>query len=296
MLERVLPLLPRDMREEISHISASSRTFSDTLAEIRLRAGGVSSLVVGGKNLPLHTRVGEEETERILAKLCHGSLYAYRDRIADGYLPMEGGIRVGVAGQARYEGGEAVGVANIGTLVFRIPHKVSDGAEELYTAFVERCRTGMLIYSPPGVGKTTALRALAARLGSGRGARRVVVIDEREEFDPADYRHATVDLLRGYHRARGIEIATRTLSPEVLLIDEIGGEEEAHAMLGVLGAGIPFVATAHAATYEEVRGKGNLAAFFEARVFDLFAGLERTGGQVVCHITGREREPCAISE
>lgn len=297
MLSRILPLLPRDMREEICHISTSSRSFSDELSEIRLRAEGVSSLVVGGKNLPLHTRVGKEETGQILGQLCHGSLYAYRDRIAEGYLPMEGGIRVGVAGEARYEGGEVVGIANVGTLVFRIPHRAeAAGADTLYDAFVNDCRGGMLIYSPPGVGKTTALRALAARLGSGRRARRVVVIDEREEFDPSEYRHATVDLLRGYHRAKGIEIATRTLSPEVLIIDEIGGAEEARAMLGVLAAGIPFVASAHAADYGQLREKGNLAPFFEAHVFDLFAGLQREGGQVVCHITGRGREICATSE
>ncbi|HBJ19317.1 MAG TPA: hypothetical protein DDY70_06250 [Clostridiales bacterium] len=296
MLSRILPLLPRDMREEILHIAASSYTFADRLAEIRLRADSVSSLVVGGKNLPLHTTVTEEETEAILGKICHGSLYAYRDRIAEGYVPMAGGIRVGVVGQARYEAGRSLGISGVRTLVFRIPHKIPDSADTLCKAFLGHCRSGMLIYSPPGVGKTTALRALAARLGSGKDARRVVVIDEREEFDPEDYRHATVDILRGYHRARGIEIATRTLAPEVLLIDEVGGEEEARAMLGVLRAGVPFVATAHAATERELYGKGNLSPFFAARAFDLFAELWREGDRVLSRIFGEERELCAISE
>lgn len=295
MLSRILSLLPRDMREEIRHISDSSRTFSDALTEIRLRADGVCSLVLFGKNLPLYTTVGKEETAEILDKICHGSLYAYRDRIAKGYLPMEGGIRVGVVGQARYEEGKTLGISDIRTLVFRIPHRVPGCADALYTAFTEYRPSGMLIYSPPGVGKTTALRALAEKLGGGRGARRVVVIDEREEFDPEDYRHATVDLLRGYHRAEGIEIAMRTLTPEVLLTDEIGGAEEARAMVGVLNGGVPLIATAHAATYRELRRKESLSAFFDAGIFGLFAQLVREDGRVVCRMTGEEREICAIS-
>ncbi len=295
MLSRILPLLPRDMREEILHLSASSDTFAATLSEIRLRAEGISSLVLGGKNLPLFTSVSREETAQIVGKLCHGSLYAYREKIAEGYLPMEGGIRVGVGGQARYEDGKSIGVGDVRTLVFRLPRRMSDSAEELAAAFSEKCRSGMLIYSPPGGGKTTALRALAAKLGSGKSARRVVVVDEREEFDPADYRHTTVDLLRGYPRAEGLGIAIRTLNPEILITDEIGGEREARAMLAVLHAGVPVIVTAHAATFRELCEKQCLAPFFAAGVFDVYAGLFRAGGCVRCHITEGEEKKCAIS-
>ncbi len=147
----------------------------------------------------------------------------------------------------------------------------------------------MLIYSPPGVGKTTALRALAGRIGSGRDARRVAVVDERCEFRPEDYAHAAVDILAGYKRALGIEIATRTMNPEVIMVDEIGGATEADAMLGMLHSGVPLIASAHASSLEEVKRKQNIARLVASGVFRTFAGLRREGSDYTCRI---DKLPC----
>lgn len=275
MLDHILSYLPPPLRSEILRLQAGRVNFYRDLSEIRLRVGSPCALVLGGRNVLLLHRCTAQDMAALVSRLCHGSVYAFRDAIAEGYLPFPGGVRVGLCGYARYEGGHLVGISEVHSLVFRIPHEVCDSEETLFREWSAGVRAGMLIYSPPGGGKTTALRALARRIGSGHDPRRVAVIDERGEFGAADFTTASVDVLRGYRRAAGLEIATRTLSPEVLVVDEIGGEEEARAMLGVLKTGVPLIATAHAASYDEVCRRRSLAPFLELGVFDVFVGLFR---------------------
>ena len=275
-LEHALSYLPTAISEEISRILRGRRDGASELHEIRIRADGRSSLVFRCESVPLYYTVKREEAEATVTSLCDGALYACRDSLADGYVTIRGGIRVGVCGYARYEGGALVGVTDMRSLVFRIPARGCELEAELSDAY-RACNRGMLIYSPPGIGKTTALRSLAASVGSGHGAKRVCVVDERCEFREGDYASAEVDILKGYKRRVGIEIATRTMSPEVIMIDEIGGDD-AESIRGVLKCGIPIVATAHASSLEEIKSKPALSPLMEVGAFDVFAGISRNDG------------------
>jgi stage III sporulation protein AA len=126
------------------------------------------------------------------------------------------------------------------------------------------------------VGKTTALRSLASYVGGGKNPLHVCVVDERCEFDEWDYRDKQVDILRGYKKREGIEIATRTLSPDLIMIDEIGADD-ATAILSVISCGVPIIATAHAASREELVRKPSLSRLFEVRAFDTLVGIGRSG-------------------
>ncbi len=275
VLQQVLTVLPPKVAREVERIGTSQHRMKERLSEIRLRAGGLCTLVLSGRNIPLHTAVDEKEVAYTAERVCGGAMYAYRDTIAQGYIPMPQGVRVGICGRARYDGGVMVGVSDIRSLVFRMPSAPCEIEEQLMQIWQTSVSAGMLIYAPPGGGKTTALRALARRIGT-EGGQRVCVIDEREEFFPEDYTSASVDLLRGYRRAEGIEIAVRTLTPQVLVVDEIGGEEEARAMASVVSCGIPVLASAHAADAQEVMRKSNLAPFFACGLFDVLVGIRRT--------------------
>lgn len=275
-VEEVLGILPVRMREEIKRVCRSRRGGLSQIREIRVRRFGVSSLLHGHEHIFLFYRPSGEEIEGIVTRLCDGGLYAHRDSISSGYIPMSGGVRVGVCGVARYEYKSVIGVSEMSSLVFRIPGHECAFGEELYRIFCDGVGSGMLIYSPPGVGKTTALRSLAAYLGT-RGRRRVAVVDERCEFLPEDYADAEVDLLRGYKRRAGLEIATRTMSPDVVMIDELGGDDAA-SVIGVVRCGIPLVATAHAASYGELLSKASLAPLLDMGAFDVFVGISSTDG------------------
>ena len=272
----VLSYLPSTISEEIGRLLKVRREGIDGLQEIRLRAEGRCSIRYLGETVPLFASLNKSEAEALVNALCEGALYAHRDTLASGYVTMRGGVRVGICGYARYEGGRLVGVSEMRSLVFRIPGGSCEIAEELFAAFSE-ARRGMLIYSPPGVGKTTALRSLAESIGGGASPRRVCVVDERCEFSEEDYISCEVDILKGYSRRSGIEIATRTMSAEVIMIDEIGADD-AESIRDVLRCGIPIVATAHAADYEEITKKPSLTALLSSGAFDVFAGISQGEG------------------
>ena len=239
-----------------------------------------------GSASSLSARLSSLDLEEILARLTGGSLYAYRDSISEGYVSAGGGVRVGVIGVARYECGTLVGISDVSALNFRIPSGKSSFEKELREAFFKSER-GLLIYSAPGAGKTSALRTLASSLGSGRGALKIAVIDERREFLIDDYLFSRVDVLSGYKKWDGLEIALRALSPEVVMLDEIGSLREAEALLPYVNSGVKIVETAHAGSYEELLLKKNLEGFFALSVFDVFVGLERRGGEFFCEVRGK---------
>ncbi len=281
-VEKVLDILPKRVSMEISGLCKSRLGGVTMLREIRLRAEGRASLKLGGVYYPLFSSVSFDEVEKTVMKICDGAVYASRDRICDGYLPLGGGVRVGIVGSARYEGGALVGVESISSLVFRIPFGECDTKEELLSAF-SRASEGMLVYSPPGGGKTTALRALARLLGSGEHPKRVCIIDEREEFLTEDYTECEVDILKGYKRQKGLEIAVRTMSPEVLMIDEIGSED-ARGIAEAARSGIPIIATAHAGSLSELFSKISLKPLFDIGAFDVFAGIFEENGRHILKV------------
>ena len=243
-LDTALSYLGADTVYRINGFLSSRGTSKTDVNEIRLRASGPLSLVVSGRNYSLGICIGKDEITEVFRRVCDGAVFKHRDDVCRGSLTLGGGIRVGVAGHARYEGGSLVGIADISVLVFRIPSGKCSFALRLLRDWRSLCG-GMLVCSAAGEGKTTAIRALAGLIGSGRDPKRVVVVDERCEFFD-DYSGSQVDVLRGYKRSVGVEIAIRTLSAEVLIVDEISSREDSFAMLGALGAGVSVIATVHA--------------------------------------------------
>lgn len=272
---RVLCLLPSRIENEITRLALGRREGLSGIREIRVRSCGVCTVRIGKEEIGLLSGVGREEMEGLVNDVVGGRLYAHRDSIAEGYISLGAGVRVGVCGRAAYDGSSLVGVGEISSLIFRIPTGKCEFADELYRVFSSGIGRGMIIYSPPGVGKTTAIRSLAYRISGGNAAKRVAIIDERGEFDENDYLHHSVDILRGYKKGVGIEIATRTLSPELIMVDEIG-VEDADAILSSIKCGLPFVATAHAGSREELLSRLPLVRLFEHRAFEVAVGISHT--------------------
>ena len=263
----------RDMIE--SYIS-SSGTSESSINEIRLRADGPVTLSVSGKNVSVAKGIGESAMRDIFKRVAGGAVFAHREDLCRGFITVGRGIRVGVCGHARYESGKIVGVGDISALVFRLPSAECSFAPRLYRLW-RADMGGMLICSAAGEGKTTAIRSLARLIGSGAGARRVVVVDERMEFDPTAYRDAQVDVLRGYRRSLGVDIAIRTMSAEILIVDEISTAEDADAMLSALGAGVTVIATTHARSLADAMRRDYVKRLVMGGLFDSVCIVKRVG-------------------
>jgi stage III sporulation protein AA len=232
-----------------------------------------------GKNVATPTVLTRGEMDAVLLHLCEGSVYAYRDTIAEGYISLRGGIRVGVCGRAALSGGKICGVYDIDTLIIRIPHPSPPIGKEIVDLMLESGFTnGVLIYSPPGVGKTTLLRSLAVLLSSGKDAKRVSVIDTRGELAYSlDSPTLCIDLLSGYPKHVGLTLASRTLGPEVMICDEIGSRAEAEAICEAHNCGVPLIATAHASSVRELLGRAGMGMLHRAGTFGAYVGIRRSG-------------------
>ncbi len=278
----ILALLPERFSSAVHAAIQKHGIGFPHLQELRLRRARASSLTVGGRNILLSVCLTSEELRCAFRSLAGGSVYAVAGAISHGYLPLPHGFRAGAVGRAVCENGRILSVADIDSIVIRVPHAVTDAAvltERLFRLH----HKGILIFSPPGIGKTTALRYLAKALSCGKDAFRVVVIDEREEFAPlASLADAQLDLLRGYPKADGLLLAARTLSPELMIADEIGSDAECRALLSVALLGVPMIASAHAAEAHELFVRPSMRALLESGVFPYLVGLTRTEeGQVV---------------
>lgn len=275
ILIMIFSVLPPKIAAEITALGRVRRDFPLGLSEIRLRSEGRSSVVLSGENIPLFSRVTPSDIEESYDKALGGALYAHTDEVKHGFFSMPYGVRVGISASKR--AGELLPLLPSG-LAFRLPSAPSENAGKIFSLWRERKPRGMLIYSKPGGGKTSALRALSGLI-SREGALRVAVIDERREFSCENFSGCSVDVLSGYGKSEGIEIAMRTLSPEVIIVDEIGTLTEAESLIAVGRGGVPIIASAHADSFAELKSRAPIRLLLENGYFELFVRLLRDKGR-----------------
>ena len=254
--------------------------------ELHLRADSNAWLTCGKENVSLATVFSRRQIEDVFLAVCGGSLYAHADTVREGFVSLGDGVRVGIAGRAVREGERTVGIRDVSALCFRIPTNAWVDPAPLL-ALLERFSyvRGLLLFSPPGGGKTTALRSLVRALGSGEHPRRVAVVDTRCELAPfLSSRGLCVDILSGYPRREGIEIAVRSMGAQVVVCDEICGADDAKTILELHGGGVPLIATAHAADRERLLSRADLALLHRAGTFGAYVDVNWRR-ETVFHVT-----------
>lgn len=271
MTKRALEKLPPRIAESCRNAAS---LYGGRINEIRLRKGSPASLTIRGENIVLGISATEAELEESVRTFCESSLYSHADTVCAGYIAARGGFRVGVCGRAVVRGGEIQSVTDISSLNIRIPERVIGCADRAYEIMAEDdFSRGILVWSVPGMGKTTLLRELAARLATGKRARRVALVDTRYELSPGIEGIGIIDVLGGYPRAEGIEIAKRTLGAQVIICDEIADRDDAEAILQAHNSGICVAASAHASSAQPLMTEEPLAGLFRAGVFGTYYGL-----------------------
>ena len=269
--EKILALLPQRTSSAISKACAELER-GCLVNEIRLREDRPASLTVDGRNVVLPLRSTHSEIKGAVLALCGGSPYAYADSIEKGYIPQKDGVRCGVCPVA----GKGSSIDGISSLCIRLPWDcdIPAGLDNL-------CKTDgriepSLIYSPPGVGKTTVLRMLIRTLCAGDAPVRGAVIDTKHElYTSRSASNTLADFLFGYSKGAGIELAVRTMSPEVVFCDEIGSESDADSILTAANTGVPLIASAHADCFESLMRRPQIKRLYENGVFKKYISVKR---------------------
>ena len=243
------------------------------LEEIHIRKERQAYVIQNGQNKYIDIIASTEEMIHILTEISKHSLYAFRDTIANGYISLDNGIRIGLIGRASVENGQIVGIYDINEFAIRLPnHLVIDCGNLVKIAQ----NSSILIYSPPGVGKTTLLRNLIVKLSKDYNGKRIGVVDTRGELSfGLENKSLLVSLFSGYPRKIGIEIAVRTMNSQILVCDEIGDETDASAIIDAQGAGVPIIATCHGKSVSEIFSHTGIRNLHKARIFNYYIGIQR---------------------
>lgn len=102
------------------------------------------------------------------------------------------------------------------------------------------------------------------------------IVDERGEFggfSPG----VNTDVLTGFGKKKGIEIAVRTLSPELIVCDEIADDAEVDAIKAGFSSGVAFAVSVHIRDAEDLVHKSIIKKLYLTGEFDYVVLLEEYG-------------------
>lgn len=258
----------------------------DKLYEIRLRVGRPLFLTYDGGECFLRRRerepylVTQEDLKETLEYVSGYSLYAYEEEVRQGFLSVQGGHRVGVTGKVILNGNQIQGMKYISCINVRLAHQIKGCADAVMPYIQNKDWIAhTLIISPPRCGKTTLLRDIIRQISNGREGiegKTVGVVDERSELAgcyqgiPQNDLGIRTDILDGCPKAEGMQMLIRSMSPSVVAVDELGGEEDFQAVKSVIHCGCKLIATVHGNSLEDILQQPLFRKLLKEHVFERY--------------------------
>lgn len=265
MQEEIIHIFPVAMREPLQRISWEG------LEEIRVRLGWPIELIYDNRSKWLgnyDSIIDRHGLDEMLNYITGYSAYAMEEELKQGYITLLGGHRIGVTGHATYDSsgkygeGKVTNIVDIGGLNIRIAHERKGCAKDI----VLLIRSGQSIYNTiffaaPGVGKTTYLRDAVRILSTGDAVFpgiKCCVVDERSEIaacrmgKPQNDLGIRADVLDACPKEMGMRMVLRTMSPQIIVVDELGKEAEFQMLEQMRYSGVKVLGTMHAGSLQEL--------------------------------------------
>lgn len=274
-VEEIIRILPEKISSEVKKFIKDGN-----IQEIRIKVGKPIILILSNEEKILDCTTTSDEVKGILIKISNYSLYAYEEEIKQGYITIKGGHRVGIAGECVISNGEIKTIKNISSLNIRISKAVNGASNKIMPIITGGNRIyNTLIVSPPKCGKTTILRDIAKNISNGMYSvglkgKKVVIIDERSEI-AACYNGVPqmdvgirTDVLDNCLKNTGMIMAIRSLSPDVLICDEIGTLGEVEALNMAFNSGVNIVVTVHGFDIEDISGRKVFKELIEESIIE----------------------------
>ncbi len=259
----------------------------ENTAEIRLRVG--KPVVLCGKYGILYLSSDgkakekcenpfvcySEDINTIFSRLCSFSVHSHIQSIVNGFITIQGGHRVGICGTAVTDSNDNVtSVRDISSLNIRIAREKKGSARVLYEKLFSDRLQSIIIAGAPMSGKTTVLRDLVRMISDGEKGVKVCVIDERQEiagmnagFCQMDV-GVNTDVFDMFPKDKGIINAVKTMSPQVVAMDELCKDEEIEAISLAVNSGVRFIVTVHASDYTEILSRPQIKSLLRAYSFE----------------------------
>ncbi|WP_455538135.1 stage III sporulation protein AA [Terrisporobacter sp.] len=285
--DEIINSLSLNLREKIKNIKRES------IEEIRLRIN--KPLIINGKqkdyfynekNKTLDTNmdnayvVTKEDIEQTFQIICKYSIHSFMDDIKKGFITLRGGHRVGIVGKVIVQEGRVENIKHISSLNIRISKEVKGCSDKVMNHIIKNSTeiNNTIIISPPQCGKTTLLRDIVRNLSNGskkfnfKGVK-VALIDERNEIAgsylgvPQMNVGIRTDIIETCPKDIGIIMVLRSMSPNVIVTDEIGTEKDIKALYTALNGGVGLITTVHGDSIDDIRNRKELRNLLDENLF-----------------------------
>lgn len=284
MLDKILP---NDIYKILKY-----KVNLNSINEIRMRADKPIVLQIGGKRIFLGENgvtsnikdaiyASKIMVEDVIFRASECSLYSVNEQIKKGFIVTEGGIRLGLGGDIIEENGQIKTMTNYSSVNIRLPHEVRNCSLSTFDYLVNvNGVMNTLVVSPPGAGKTTFLRDFIYQLSERNYAYNVLVLDERGELDIGQKGciGSFSDKISFARKVIGFENGIRSLSPNIIVTDELGQKEDIDAILYAINSGVKIFASIHSDSLENLSKKPFFKPILAEKVFQRYVLLSLRNG------------------
>jgi len=284
-MNNVLRYFPQKIKVAIEE---EIKDMYDFLEEIRIRVDKPIILKFNNLQKIVRYKITPDEILNILQLVCENSIYSYQNQIANGFVTVNGGHRVGVSGSCVIENEKVININYINSLNFRISRQVLGCSNSILKHILnleENTVYNTLIVSSPGSGKTTLLRDIVRQISYGikdlnfKGIN-VGLVDERSEIaslykgSPQNDIGINTDVIENVPKNIGMKMLIRSMAPKVIIADEIGSFEDVEIINYAVCSGCKGIFTAHGSSFEDIYLNPVLRNLVNSHLFETIIFLD----------------------